>query len=70
MFPDKEEDPVSKLENRKRVPRKADVAAPNGRGKAMNKKPLPRVKDRQDDSEAIERAVYDGMQDLRVKKPR
>jgi len=28
--------------------------------------PLPRS----DDSEQIERAVYDGMQDLRVKKPR
>lgn len=25
---------------------------------------------RSDDSEQIERAVYDGMQDLRVKKPR
>jgi len=36
--------------------------------KAKNRKQS--VKQRKDDSKAIERAVYDGMQDLRVKKSR
>jgi len=34
-----------------------------------NKKPPP-AKDKQDDSDDIERAVYDGMQDLRTEKSR
>lgn len=48
---------------KKRIPRKGDLPASKGRerqGKAMNEKRL--------ESEAIERAVYDGMQDLRVKR--
>jgi hypothetical protein len=52
----------SKGEKKKSIPRKQDGAA--------LKKPLPPVKDQKDDSEAIERAVYDGMQDLRTEKPR
>ena len=44
---------------KKRIPRKP-----------ANKKPSPPVKDKQDDSDAIERAVYDGMQDLRADKPK
>ena len=42
-------------------------AAPKGRGKP-GKKQKP-AKDRKRDSEDIERAVYDGMQDLRAGKP-
>lgn len=38
--------------------------------KPVNKKPLPPAKDKQGDSDDIERAVYDGMQDLRAEKPR
>jgi hypothetical protein len=42
--------------------------------KPENKKPLPpvkdKMKDKQDDSDDIERAVYDGMQDLRADKPK
>jgi len=37
--------------------------------KEREKKPAQPPKDRQDDSEDIERAVYDGMQDLRREKP-
>ena len=33
------------------------------------KSPQPAKSRKQEDSEDIERAVYDGMQDLRVKKP-
>ena len=36
--------------------------------KAKSKKKTPAVEDQPSDSEDIERAVYDGMQDLRVKK--
>ena len=39
-----------------------------GREKATNKKPPPPVKEQQSDSDDIERAVYDGMQDLREEK--
>jgi hypothetical protein len=39
--------------------------------KARNKKKSPPpVKKSTDDSEQIERAVYDGMQDLRAEKPK
>jgi len=38
--------------------------------KATNKKPPAPAKDKQDDSDDIERAVYDGMQDLRAEKPK
>ena len=37
-------------------------------GKPADKKRLPQPKDPKDDSEQIERAVYDGMQDLREEK--
>ena len=40
------------------------------RGKAMNEKKSQRVKDQMQESEDIQRAVNDGMQDLRTKKPR
>ena len=43
-------------------------AAP--RKKAMKKKAPQPVKDLKADSEDIERAVYDGMQDLRAEKPK
>ena len=33
------------------------------------KAPQPAAKRKREDSDDIERAVYDGMQDLRVKKP-
>lgn len=49
---------MSKLAKKKRIPRKA--------GK---QKKLQPVRDQTRESEDIERAVYDGMQDLRVKKP-
>ena len=38
--------------------------------KARNKKKSPPAKQSTDDSEQIERAVYDGMQDLRAEKPK
>ena len=40
-----------------------------GKSKRQAKKPAAPARDPQQDSEDIERAVYDGMQDLRVKKP-
>ena len=47
-------------------------AAPvsKGRNKAKNKKQPQPANERNDDSEDIERAVYDGMQDLRTPKPK
>jgi hypothetical protein len=48
---------MSKLARKKPVPRKA-----------KKEKPLRPAKDQKQESEDIERAVYDGMQDLRVKK--
>jgi hypothetical protein len=56
---------MSKLAKKKRIPRKPDVPASKGdesQGKAKNEK--------RSDSEDIERAVYDGMQDLRVERSR
>ena len=41
-----------------------------GDGKAAQQKKSPQPKDPKDDSEQIERAVYDGMQDLRAEKPK
>jgi hypothetical protein len=35
----------------------------------INKQRPPHLKKSNDDAEQIERAVYDGMQDLRVEKP-
>ena len=37
--------------------------------KEAEKKPAQPPKERKEDSEDIERAVYDGMQDLRQEKP-
>lgn len=39
-------------------------------GKASSRKKSPPAKKSADDSEQIERAVYDGMQDLRAEKPK
>ena len=54
---------MNKSPKKKRIP-----DASKSQGKEKNEKPLQPAKD--EDSEAIERAVYDGMQDLRVKKSR
>jgi len=59
---------MSKMAKKKTVPRKKSVPESKGRDKATNKKKLQSVRDQQLEAEAIERAVYDGMQDLRVKK--
>lgn len=59
---------MSESAKKKGVPRKGDGSASKDGDKAMDKKPLPPAKDRTDDSESIERAVYDGMQDLREDK--
>lgn len=42
---------------------------PIPQAKKPSEKPLPPAPDQKQESEDIERAVYDGMQDLRVKKP-
>ena len=44
--------------------------ASKNQGKAMNEKQSQRVRDQMQESEDIQRAVYDGMQDLRTKKSR
>jgi hypothetical protein len=54
---------MSQPANKKAAP------ASKGRNKAINKKRPNPATDRSDDSEDIERAVYDGMQDLRTTKP-
>ncbi len=59
---------MSESQKKKRPPRKGDVPASKGQHKAMDKKQSRSAKDQEDDSEAIERAVYDGMQDLRATK--
>jgi hypothetical protein len=46
---------------------KKPAPAPKGRKKADKKRPEPATQ-RSDDWEGIERAVYDGMQDLRTTK--
>ena len=54
---------MSKSAKKKRPPRKGDAPASKHResqGEAKDEKQL--------ESEDIERAIYDGMQDLRVKK--
>jgi hypothetical protein len=56
---------MSEAAKKKRPPRKRDVSASKrheSQDKAKEEKRL--------ESEDIERAVYDGMQDLRVKSPR
>ena len=45
-------------------------AAPKGRGKPTDARKQKPAQDRKRDSEDIERAVYDGMQDLRAVKPK
>jgi hypothetical protein len=49
---------------------KKPAPAPKRREKGMNKKRPQPAKERNDDSDDIERAVYDGMQDLRTTKPK
>ena len=61
---------MSELAKKERVPRKGAMRSSKGRAKAMNEKQTLAVEDQQNDSEAIERAVYDGMQDLRAEKSR
>jgi hypothetical protein len=56
---------MNKSAKKKRIP-----DASKGRGKKKNENPLQPVRDQGQDSEDIERAVYDGMQDLRVEKSR
>jgi hypothetical protein len=56
---------MSGLKKKKRI-----LNASKSRRKEMNEKPLQPVKDQEQESQAIERAVYDGMQDLRAKKSR
>jgi hypothetical protein len=48
---------------------KKATPAPKGSKQPDKKQPQP-AKERSDDSEDIERAVYDGMQDLRTTKPK
>jgi hypothetical protein len=50
------------------VSRRKHGPASKRRGNATDKKESQSVKDQRLEAEAIERAVYDGMQDLRVKK--
>jgi len=45
-------------------------AAPKVRNKELKKKPSEPAPKRNGDSDDIERAVYDGMQDLRTPKPK
>jgi hypothetical protein len=60
---------MSESEKKRAVPGRQDVPASKSHDKAMNKKQPAKSQKEKDDSDAIERAVYDGMQDLRVKKP-
>ena len=53
----------------KRPANKKGAPAPKGSKKPGKKQPQP-AKERSDDSDDIERAVYDGMQDLRTTKPK
>ena len=61
---------MSDTTQKKPVPGKGDVPAPKSRDKATAREESKPVKDQERDSEAIERAVYDGMQDLRSEKPK
>jgi len=58
------------MAKKKRVPGRSDVPALKGHDEAIAGKQSPPAKVQSYDSEAIERAVYDGMQDLRANKPR
>jgi hypothetical protein len=46
------------------MPKKKRIGQP----KKQRPRPAARAKNQKEDSDDIERAVYDGMQDLRVKK--
>lgn len=61
---------MSDAAKKKGIPGKVDVPAATGDDlrKAKKEKQLQPVKDQKQESEAIERAVYDGMLDLRAKK--
>ena len=59
---------MSKLARRRNRLRKEDARASKGHGKAVNEKQSQAEKDHLVEAEDIERAVYDGMQDLRAKK--
>ena len=59
---------MSELEKKERDPRKGATSSAKDPEKAVKKKQTPPVKDQQSDSDDIERAVYDGMQDLREEK--
>ena len=61
---------MSEFTKKKRSPRKGDRPSSTGREEVMLKKKSPPAKNQQNDSEDIERAVYDGMQDLRAEKPK
>jgi hypothetical protein len=49
---------------------KGALAIPGDDDQTVNLQPARVATTRDEDSQAIERAVYDGMQDLRAKKPR
>lgn len=59
---------MAELARKKRYSGKRNAPALIGRSKTARKKQLPSMRDRRRDSEDIERAVYDGMQDLRLEK--
>jgi len=54
----------------KPVPRKTDAPAAKGRARTATAKQSRPALDQKRESEDIERAVYDGMQDLRAGKPK
>jgi hypothetical protein len=51
-------------------PAKTKAAAKTERKAAKKKKPAEPARERNGDSDDVERAVYDGMQDLRTPKPK
>jgi hypothetical protein len=57
---------MSRSARRSAASRKRAAPAPGDPGATI--KPSPQPRDRDGDSEAVERAVYDGMQDLRARK--
>jgi hypothetical protein len=61
---------MSDTTQKKPVPGKSDAPAPKHQDKTAVREKSKPVKDREDDSQSIERAVYDGMQDLRSEKPK
>ena len=67
---DSNEGRMSKLPPKKHVPCAGGMAADKGDAKAMKKKQSLSLKDKKVDSSAIERAVYDGMHDLRANRPK